>query len=111
MLLESKVLLSSNISHTNTGPARANWSESFLERDRYGNKWLCNLLFSQPKDAKKAKKNKTWTVDQVEILLNYLKDYKTKCDFNSITHITLTSYNFMDLLYQSTALLFPVVLL
>ena len=38
----------------------------------------------EPKAAKKAKKNKTWTADQVETLLNYLKDYKTKCDFNGV---------------------------
>ena len=38
------------------------------------------------KKTKKSPKNKTWTADQVELLLRYVKDFKTKCDFNGIDH-------------------------
>ena len=37
-----------------------------------------------PKKTKKNPKNKAWSADQVELLLRYLKDFKTKCDFNGI---------------------------
>ena len=38
------------------------------------------------KKTKKSPKNKTWTADQVELLLRYVKDFKTKYDFNGIDH-------------------------
>ena len=37
-----------------------------------------------PKKTKKNPKNKAWRADQVELLLRYVKDFKTKCDFNGI---------------------------
>ncbi|CAH3197000.1 unnamed protein product [Porites evermanni] len=36
------------------------------------------------KKSKKCPKNKVWTSEQVELVLRYIKDYKTKCDFNGI---------------------------
>ena len=36
------------------------------------------------KETKKSPKNKTWTADQVERLLRYVKDFKTNCDFSGI---------------------------
>ena len=36
------------------------------------------------KKSKKCPKNKSWTSEQVELVLRYIKDYKTKCDFNGI---------------------------
>ena len=32
----------------------------------------------------RSPKNKVWTFEQVELVLRYIKDYKTKCDFSGI---------------------------
>ena len=37
-----------------------------------------------PSKTMKNPKNKAWRADQVELLLRYVKDFKTKCDFNGI---------------------------
>ena len=41
-------------------------------------------LLTTAKKAKRYPKIKAWSKERVELLLRYLKDFKTKCEFNGI---------------------------